>query len=711
MLEGWVIIPPWFDRLAAIGWRVLVSVTFGLVIASIAIGLSTVTASLLVALIAAAALAPTVRGLRARGVSPTLAAAIACVVGLAALLVAVILLAIAIGPYADDLLAAVEAGIGDVRAQLVTLGLPAVFSQAFDQFADAILAGMTLDVTAFLGPIASLVTVGVLGGFLTFFLLLDGDRAWGQLTSTLEPWRAEALGASARAGLDRVGGYLRRTVALALIDALVAAIVLRVLGVPLSGPLVVVVFLGGFVPYLGAIVSTLLVGFATLALVGPPAALVIVVALAITSVASTKVLAPTSIGSDVDVHPVLVLAAILVGTAFFGHPRPARAPAGDDLPAGGEQGDRRRARAGTPGTAEPAPRRARDDVPVWLDRLGQWSWRGLVVVGVIWVGVQAAVSVPSLVVPAVLALVLAATLVPVAARLERAGWSRGLAAAVVTSVAALVVVAALVASVVWTVGPLHDIVDTSVEGADDIGLGWLGGYVDGIGETLIIDLAGLLRGAARLSLFLILTLLLTFFFLRDGPAWWARALGRLQGARRERIDTAGTSAVHVLGGYMIGTAIIALFGAVTSALIMVILGLPLALPVGVLTFFGGFIPYIGSFATTALAFLIAIAVGTTADIVVMGIFTVIFNIIQGNIVTPLVYGRTLGLHPAVILMAIPAGNQIAGILGMFLVVPFVAVAAAIWRPLLQSVTDTPSPAAVPPLPSDDRAPSLEGSGP
>jgi predicted PurR-regulated permease PerM len=364
------------------------------------------------------------------------------------------------------------------------------------------------------------------------------------------------------------------------------------------------------------------------------------------------------------------------------------------------------------GAAAASPRPARDDVPIWLDRLGQWSWRGLVVVGLIWVGIQAAISVPALVVPAVLGLVLAATLVPLTARLVRAGWSRGMAAAVVTAGAAFVVVGAMVASIVWTVGPLHEIIDTSVEGADDIGIGWLGGYVDGIGSTLVIDLAGLLRAAARLGLVLILTLLLTFFFLRDGPTWWARVVDRLGGLRRDNIDSAGKSAVDVLGGYMIGTAIIALFGAVTSALIMVVLGLPLALPVGVLTFFGGFIPYIGSFATTALAFLVAVAVGTTTDVVVMGVFTVIFNIIQGNVVTPLVYGRTLGLHPAVILMAIPAGNEVAGILGMFLVVPFVAVAAAIWRPLLASVSAAaPSATVTPPRPSDELTASLEGSGP
>jgi predicted PurR-regulated permease PerM len=63
-------------------------------------------------------------------------------------------------------------------------------------------------------------------------------------------------------------------------------------------------------------------------------------------------------------------------------------------------------------------------------------------------------------------------------------------------------------------------------------------------------------------------------------------------------------------------------------------------------------------------------------------WTIIFNIVQGNFVAPLVYGSTLNLHPAVVLLAVPAGSEIAGVLGMFLVVPFVAIAAAVWRPLL-----------------------------
>ena len=74
-----------------------------------------------------------------------------------------------------------------------------------------------------------------------------------------------------------------------------------------------------------------------------------------------------------------------------------------------------------------------------------------------------------------------------------------------------------------------------------------------------------------------------------------------------------------------------------------------------------------------------VATGTPQDILIMGIFTIVFNIVQGNIVAPIVYSRVVSLHPAVILVAIPAGNAIAGVIGMFLVVPFLGVIAAIWR--------------------------------
>ena len=142
---------------------------------------------------------------------------------------------------------------------------------------------------------------------------------------------------------------------------------------------------------------------------------------------------------------------------------------------------------------------------------------------------------------------------------------------------------------------------------------------------------------------------------------------------------------------MVGTAAISAFGGITSGLIMVVLGLPLAIPIAVIGFFAGFIPYIGSFITTALALMVTLTFGTTTDVIVMLIFTVVFNIAQGNFVTPIVYGKSLSLHPAIVLMAIPVGNEVAGVLGMFLVVPAAAMVAATWRLLLTAIDATRTP--------------------
>jgi predicted PurR-regulated permease PerM len=102
----------------------------------------------------------------------------------------------------------------------------------------------------------------------------------------------------------------------------------------------------------------------------------------------------------------------------------------------------------------------------------------------------------------------------------------------------------------------------------------------------------------------------------------------------------------------------------------------------VLTFFGGFIPYIGGFIATGVAFLVAIAVGDTTDVIVMAIVTPIYNIAIGNYVAPLVYGKTVSLHPAVVLMAAPIGAAIGGLVGMFLIVPVIAIIGATWRPVV-----------------------------
>jgi predicted PurR-regulated permease PerM len=128
---------------------------------------------------------------------------------------------------------------------------------------------------------------------------------------------------------------------------------------------------------------------------------------------------------------------------------------------------------------------------------------------------------------------------------------------------------------------------------------------------------------------------------------------------------------------------------------MFFLGLPLVMPVFVLSFFGGFIPYIGSLLTTGLAFLIAVQTGSTVDVIIMGIWTIVFNLVQGNVVAPAVYNRTTSIHPAIVLACIPAASAVAGILGMFLVVPVLGVWLASWRTILKVMgsddSEAPSP--------------------
>ncbi len=184
---------------------------------------------------------------------------------------------------------------------------------------------------------------------------------------------------------------------------------------------------------------------------------------------------------------------------------------------------------------------------------------------------------------------------------------------------------------------------------------------------------------------IVLSTLLTFYFLRDGGRLWNRTLARVRPEAAGAVDAAGSRAFEVLSGYMIGTGAISLVGASSQLFIMLVLGIPLALPIFVLSFFLCFIPYIGGFISTGLAFLVTVAFGSTADIAIMAVWTVVFNLVTGNIVSPLVYGKTVHLHPAVVLVAIPAGSAVGGIAGMFLVVPFIGVVAAVWRTVLATI--------------------------
>ena len=685
--QGAALVPLALVRLAALGWRILVVIALAISVAYLLVVLSTVTASVFVAVVIAATFSPYVASFRARGWSRTKAAAVVTVGALLVIIVIVGLVGFAFLPYLVDIATAIAAGLGAFTDLLENGNLPRELTAILDQLASIIKSDVTAVVASIAGAAATLVTIAILAGILTFFLMLDGDKAWVWALSSRSTWRQEAITSSGRLALERVGGYLRRSGVQSAIDAITAFVFLTVLGVPLAGPFAVLVFLGGFIPYFGGVVTTGVLALATLAAAGTTAAVAFVIAVSLVNIFQRQYVDPRIRGEALDIHPALLLIVLPLGWALGGLVGlfvsvPVLAFV---LAAGGA--------LVTVLDVEPGARQPASAVPVWLDRLAQWSWRLLVALGLLAVLVAAAIRIPQVVVPVVLAIIAASTLHPADAILRRRGWSASRSAITVTLGAGVAIAAILALTLISLAGPVSDIVGSALDGAGKADGSWTGSLgslievVKTVGTSLIGAVGEVVHATVGLTILLAISALLTFFFIRDGSTLWQRLTRPLSKTRRDHLDEAGDDAVSVLGGYMIGTGAISLFGAVTQFAIMFILGIPLALPLAILSFFGGFIPYIGSFVTTGLAFLVTVSTGDTTDIVVMGIFTIVFNIVQGNVVAPIVYGRAVNLHPAIVLMAIPAGAAIAGVAGMFLVVPFLGVVKTTWGSLLQALDD------------------------
>ena len=674
------IVPGWLQRLAAIGWRVLVTLAFFLVLVRIAIVLSTVTVAILIALIIAATFAPYVERLRGKGWSRTKAAGVVSLLALGTVTAVLVILAIVFLPYVADLVSQIRAGGQAVETWLDSGGVGPALSALVGLVVEAVHSAFVNAASEIITPIAAFVTSLILGGFTVFFLLQDGDRAWAWMIDPVEGWRAETMTESGRVALDRVGGYLRGTTLLAAINSITAFAFMWILGIPTAGPLAVLVFLGAYVPYLGGLVTTAIILLVALASQGTTVAFVFLLLVAVRNLIVGNLVRPQVYGRSLGIHPALVLIALPFGAALFGvvglfAALPALAFAMAFAPA-----------VVRALGAEPDAHVRRGLVPFWLDRLAQWSWRGLVAIALLGVVVALGVAVPLVVIPSILAVVLAATLDPATDALRRRGWPRGRAALVTTLGSILVITGISLAALAMMVGPLTEMLDRGEQGAAQGVLGQIGlvDLVHALRSGALSTTEAVISGLTAFGVILLLATLLTFYLLRDGAGAGHAMLDRFGGPNRSELQAVGERAVGVLGGYMIATGAISLFGAATQFLIIVVLGLPLALPIAVLSFFLGFIPYIGSFLATGLAFLVTVAVGSTTDIAIMAIWTIVFNIVQGNFVAPLVYGRAVSLHPAVVLLAIPAGNAVAGIMGMFLIVPFLGVVAVSWRTVLRA---------------------------
>lgn len=334
--------------------------------------------------------------------------------------------------------------------------------------------------------------------------------------------------------------------------------------------------------------------------------------------------------------------------------------------------------------------------PIWNDRLGRWAIRSVQILLVTALGalaVWALLQVRLLVIPVLIALILAAAAAPLVAWLRRKGWSPMLAAWT-TLLGGLLVLGGIVTLIVFAVrGQWESLVESATEGFDDL-LGWvqelpipvdqqqIDEWRDSIVEFITSAEFGqtALTGVSRATEFvtgLILMLVVLFFFLKDGDRIWAFFMRPFRGERLERGRRVGTTSVKVLGGYVRGTAIVAFVDAFFIGLGLVILQVPLALPLAVIVFLTSFIPLVGATLAGILAALVAlVANGPVVALIVVAIVIVV-NQLEGDLLQPVVMAQSLKLHPLVILIALTGGTILGGIVGAVLAVPLTAVGWAI----------------------------------
>jgi len=180
-------IPGWLQRLAALGWRILVVVAIVIVVAAVAVRLSTVTASIIFATLVAATIAPAYRTVRMdRDWSATKAALVMSLVALTALAAIATLVVLTFAPYVSEFVTSVRTGVAAVTAYATSAGLPEQVVALLGLSIQNAESSITDAIASFAGPIAEAVTVVILGGFLTFYVLHDYEKAWGLLIRDLD---------------------------------------------------------------------------------------------------------------------------------------------------------------------------------------------------------------------------------------------------------------------------------------------------------------------------------------------------------------------------------------------------------------------------------------------------------------------------------------------------------------------------------------------
>jgi predicted PurR-regulated permease PerM len=192
---------------------------------------------------------------------------------------------------------------------------------------------------------------------------------------------------------------------------------------------------------------------------------------------------------------------------------------------------------------------------------------------------------------------------------------------------------------------------------------------------------GVLRGVIATGAAVAAVAFLTLFVSLGGRAWFEAFLDVLPPSARVRCRRTGSGIASAIGGYVTGNLLISLVAGAFTTLILLILGVPFAVPLGVLVALFDLIPLVGATLGTVIVAAVALTNGlATMAIVVAAMF--LYQQVENHTLQPLVYHRTVQLSPLAIAVSVAAGAELGGVIGALLGIPAAGAIKVVTRELV-----------------------------
>jgi predicted PurR-regulated permease PerM len=315
----------------------------------------------------------------------------------------------------------------------------------------------------------------------------------------------------------------------------------------------------------------------------------------------------------------------------------------------------------------------------------------LVVLGIILAGVvvvQMVEAARGVLVWIFIAIFLAVALNPAVVRLQELGVARRGVAVAIVFVGTIVAIAALGATIIPTiVNQVNDFVDAVPGYVEDLtaGRGRLGFLereyqitervreaISNGGASRVLGISGtalaVTKGIVTAVVATLTIAFLTLFMLLEGPAWVERFFGLLPEEKQPRWRKVGADIYKTIGGYVSGNLTISLIAGVVSTGVLLGVGVPYAVALGLLVAILDLIPLAGATIAATIVSTVAFLDSTTSGVIVL-VFFIVYQQLENHVLQPIVYGRTVQLSPLAVLIAVLIGAELAGVIGALAAIP------------------------------------------